>query len=207
MYLIKIGICIYHVLHNDRQLSSVDFRKMVRKLDCESCVRSSGVGDVPGRSLQVLAPGCMCENRGASVLVCLLLPSFKYRAAGQEQVVYSLVCVCVNYKQVDCSIYFKKYYLKKSIVKLSRVGLLGAFYFTFISYFLFCNQKNLEELRCKFQRASRPKKRRGPANCHRRGLQQMAYHPLDGKSIYSMGSHFCYYFVTMLIFGIYSMQQ
>ncbi|CAD1479172.1 unnamed protein product, partial [Heterotrigona itama] len=59
------------------------------------------------------------------------------------------------------------------------------------------------EPRCKFQRASRPKKRRGPANCHRRGLQQMASHPLNGKFILSMGNHSCYYFVTMLAFLVF----
>ena len=48
------------------------------------------------------------------------------------------------------------------------------------------------EPRLKFQRAWRPKKRRGPANSHRRGLQRMAYHPLDGKSVQSMECHFCY---------------
>ena len=33
----------------------------------------------------------------------------------------------------------------------------------------------------------------------------MACHPLDGKSIQSMGNHSCYYFVTMLAFNICSM--
>ncbi|KOX78072.1 hypothetical protein WN51_05960 [Melipona quadrifasciata] len=57
-----------------------------------------------------------------------------------------------------------------------------------------------------FSLAGPPKKqealsRRGPANCHRRG-QLMASHPLDGKSVQSMASHFCYYFVTMLAFNV-----
>ena len=64
------------------------------------------------------------------------------------------------------------------------------FCFTFVSYFLVCDLESLE-LRCKFQRASRPKKeeatsRRGPANCHSRGQLPMALHPLGhpehGKS-------------------------
>ncbi|CAD1473893.1 unnamed protein product, partial [Heterotrigona itama] len=45
------------------------------------------------------------------------------------------------------------------------------------------------EPRCKFQQALRLKKRRGPAKCHRRGLQQMASHSLNGKFIQSMGNH------------------
>ena len=40
-----------HVLRNDRQLLSVDFRKVVRKLEYECCMLSSGVGGVPGRPL------------------------------------------------------------------------------------------------------------------------------------------------------------
>ena len=56
------------------------------------------------------------------------------------------------------------------------------FYFTFVSYFLVYELESLEP-RCKFQRASRPKKeeatsRRGPANCHSRGQLLMAFHPL-----------------------------
>ena len=53
MYLIKIGMYKYfcHILRNGPQRSLVDFRKLVRKLECESCVRHSGVGGVPGRSL------------------------------------------------------------------------------------------------------------------------------------------------------------
>ena len=64
------------------------------------------------------------------------------------------------------------------------------FYFTSVRYFLVYDLESLE-LRCKFQRASPPKKeeamsRRGPANCHARGQLLMAFHlldhPEDGKS-------------------------
>ena len=46
---------------------------MVRKLECETCTLSSGVGGVPGHILPCLGlrPGGMCENRGVNVLVCL----------------------------------------------------------------------------------------------------------------------------------------
>ena len=73
------------------------------------------------------------------------------------------------------------------------------FYFTFISYFLVCDLESLEP-RCKFQRASRPKKeeamsRRGPANCYSRGQLPMAAHPLGhpdtehGKSFLLLFCH------------------
>ena len=41
----------YRVSRNGRQRLSVDFRKMVRKLECECCALNSGVGGVSGRSL------------------------------------------------------------------------------------------------------------------------------------------------------------
>ena len=73
------------------------------------------------------------------------------------------------------------------------------FYFTSVRYFLVYDLESLE-LRCNFQRASRPKKeeamsRRGPANCYSRGQLPMAAHPLGhpdtehGKSFLLLFCH------------------
>ena len=51
IYLIKIDVRMYICLLLIYRRSSVDFRKMVRKLEHESCALSSGVGGVSGRSL------------------------------------------------------------------------------------------------------------------------------------------------------------
>ena len=42
--------CFNHILRNGRYLLSVDFRKMVRKLECESCVLKLGCRRRPGMS-------------------------------------------------------------------------------------------------------------------------------------------------------------
>ena len=53
---------------------------MVRTLECESCMRNSGVGGVPGRLSSVgLCARVMCENRGANVSVCLFCHFFNFK--------------------------------------------------------------------------------------------------------------------------------
>ena len=69
---------------------------MVCKLEREGCVPNSGVGGVPGRFSSVgSCARVMCENRGASVLVCLFC---HFLNIGLDRIGSILSGVNVNYK-------------------------------------------------------------------------------------------------------------
>ena len=86
----------YHVLRNGHQPSSVDFGKMVRTLECAYCLLSSGVGGVPGRSLEcrIFAPERLCwtVEQWSDCVGVPVLPFFKYRAMQDRQYTFWRVC-------------------------------------------------------------------------------------------------------------------